>query len=64
MTRDPVAKEQGLRMEPYDASVAVAERVDPSQSEETAPAALNETNARFGRRFRIVAFRWLGADEI
>ena len=38
--------------------------VDPSQSEETASAALNETNARFGRRFRIVAFRWLGADEI
>ena len=38
--------------------------VDPSQSEETAPAALNETNARFGRRFRIVAFRWLGAAEI
>lgn len=38
--------------------------VDPSQPEETALAALNETNARFGRRFRIVAFRWLGADEI
>lgn len=38
--------------------------MDPSQSEDAALAALNETNARFGRRFRIVAFRWLGADEI
>ena len=38
--------------------------MDPGQPEETALAALSETNARFGRRFRIVAFRWLGADEI
>lgn len=38
--------------------------VDPTQPEETTPAALNATNARFGRRFRVVAFRWLGAEEI
>jgi hypothetical protein len=38
--------------------------LDPTQAEETPLAALNETNARLGRRFRVIAFRWLGAEEI
>jgi hypothetical protein len=38
--------------------------VDPEQPEDTAPASLHELNARFGRRFRVTAFRWLGAEEI
>lgn len=32
---------------------------DPSDPPETAPADLTTLNARFGRRFRVVAFRWL-----
>lgn len=28
------------------------------------PAALSPVNARFGRQFRVIAFRWLGEEEI
>jgi hypothetical protein len=38
--------------------------VDPAQPEDTPLGGLNEMNAGFGRRFRVVAFRWLGAGEI
>jgi len=38
---------------------------DPADAAETAPAYLtSESNKTLGRRFRLVAFRWLNADEI
>ena len=38
---------------------------DPADPAETAPASLtSESNKTLGRRFRVVAFRWLNADEI
>jgi len=40
------------------------EYLDASQSPETDPAELNEINARYGRRFRVVAFRWLNPEEV
>jgi hypothetical protein len=44
-----------------------AEYVDPSDEATVLPSAatlVSETNARFGRRFQIVSFRWLSPDEI
>ncbi len=38
--------------------------VDPADEPDTALASLNATNQRFGRRFNIVSFRWLNADEV
>jgi hypothetical protein len=39
--------------------------VDPADQATTAPAALtSETNKLMGRRFRVLAFRWLKPDEI
>lgn len=40
------------------------EFVDATNSPETRPANLNTTNAKFGRRFAVVSFRWLHPDEI
>jgi Arc/MetJ-type ribon-helix-helix transcriptional regulator len=40
------------------------EFIDPANPSETRPANLNLTNARFGRRFAVVSFRWLHPDEI
>ena len=32
---------------------------------ETAPASLNDmTNKKFGRRFQVISFRWLGPNDI
>ncbi len=41
----------------------VPEYVDPANSAESTTA-LTATNATFGRRFRIVRFRWLSPDEV
>jgi hypothetical protein len=38
--------------------------VDPSQPAETAPAALNLTNRTYGRRFKVISFRWLASSDI
>ncbi|MBK1855496.1 hypothetical protein JO972_11045 [Verrucomicrobiaceae bacterium 5K15] len=38
--------------------------VDDSQAPTTATAALNATNQSYGRRFEIISFRWLAADEV
>ena len=38
--------------------------VDPSQPPETAAGSLNPTNQNFGRRFRVVSFRWLAPGDI
>ena len=38
--------------------------VDIQQSAGTELAELNEVNAKFGRRFEMVSFRWLSAQEI
>jgi hypothetical protein len=41
------------------------EYIDPADTVETAPAALTSAaNKSFGRRFEMVSFRWLSADEI
>ncbi len=40
------------------------EYFDPSQPPETALAAANGINSNFGRRFRVVSFRWLNENEI
>ena len=42
----------------------VPDYVDPVDAAEAAPAALCETNRAYGRRFEIVRFRWLTADEV
>jgi hypothetical protein len=38
--------------------------VDDSQPPETALASMNTTNQTFGRRFKVVSFRWLNENEI
>lgn len=40
------------------------EFLDASDAAHTPLATLKPTNAKFGRRFKIVAFRWLSSDEI
>jgi hypothetical protein len=42
----------------------VSEYVDESQPAETAPAALNLTNRTYGRRFKVISFRWLASSDI
>lgn len=38
--------------------------IDSSQTPDTRPANLNPINANFGRRYQVIAFRWLNADEL
>lgn len=38
--------------------------VDDSQRPTVSPANANAENQAFGRRFRIVSFRWLSTDDI
>lgn len=38
--------------------------VDDSQAPETPPVSLNASNQSLGRRFQVVAFRWLNENEI
>lgn len=40
------------------------EYFDKSQPEETPPAELNQMNQLYGRRFKVVAFRWLTRSDI
>jgi len=40
------------------------EWIDPANAVETLPAALSPANAKFGRRFQIISFRWLKPEEI
>ena len=42
----------------------VPEFVDPSDTPETPIASLSETNQRFGRKFKLVSFRWLAPEEV
>lgn len=38
--------------------------VDQTQNPQVGVAALNPVNDRYGRRFRVVSFRWLSAEDI
>ena len=38
--------------------------VDATQDPTTAWSGLNPTNGRFGRRFQVIAFRWLSPDDL
>jgi hypothetical protein len=38
--------------------------VDPADFSHTRYSKLNEVNKRFGRRYQIVGFRWLGPKEV
>lgn len=42
------------------------EYLDGAMPPETAPAALESgsPNARFGRRFQVVAFRWISPEDV
>ncbi len=42
----------------------VPEYFDKTQPEETAPADLNSLNQTYGRRFKVVSFRWLTRSDI
>jgi hypothetical protein len=42
----------------------VPEYFDKTQPEETAPADLNPLNQRYGRRFKVISFRWLTRSDI
>ena len=42
----------------------VPEYFDKTQPEETAPADLNSLNQRYGRRFKVISFRWLTRSDI
>lgn len=42
----------------------VPEYFDKTQPEETAPAYLNPLNQRYGRRFKVISFRWLTRSDI
>ncbi|MGA0845553.1 MAG: hypothetical protein ACO3RV_03365, partial [Luteolibacter sp.] len=42
----------------------VPDYVDPADDATAAPASLSDTNRSFGRRFEVVSFRWLDADEV
>jgi hypothetical protein len=42
----------------------VPDYVDAVDAAEAAAGALSETNRIYGRRFEIVRFRWLSADEV
>ena len=40
------------------------EYFDATQPPETAPSALNKLNTLYGRRFKVVSFRWLTRSDI
>ncbi len=42
----------------------VPDYFDPSQPAETSPADLNPANQSYGRRFKVVSFRWLTRSDI
>lgn len=42
----------------------VPEYFDKTQFEETPPAGLNPLNRRYGRRFKVISFRWLTRSDI
>lgn len=42
----------------------VPDLVDNSQLPEISPASMNDTNKAFGRRFKVVGFRWLNDNEV
>jgi hypothetical protein len=41
---------------------ATGDRGDPASRKQS--ELVNEANRRFGRRFRVVQFRWLSAEEV
>jgi len=42
----------------------VPDYLDPTDARAVRPADLNSVNARFGRRFEIISFRWLSPHEV
>ena len=52
-----------MREEIFGPLIPVIE-VDSVDAADTAADALSETNRIYGRRFEIVRFRWLSADEV
>jgi hypothetical protein len=64
--RNPATQEVTARAWAETVVQRMPEFVDPSDAPETALASLSlgSVNAVFGRRFKVVSFRWLGPNEI
>ena len=61
---DPVTGEVLARARCEAIVQRVPQYIDPSNPDTLRTEELNEINQKFGRRFRMVSFRWLSSDEV